>query len=124
MSWDYERYHWSVTGWLVETLDEQRIKYSVFLREAGFTAGSDGRILRSAKTIEKPRNWKVIDICKIANYLNEHPSHILAKAEVYYKINRNIPLKKIQELVRKKIESSEKKAMSSSSSSRKSNNKR
>ena len=91
--WDCDLFHKAVTDWLIETLDEADIKHARFAYDVGLTTQTDGKLLRNAKT--GSRKWTMIDICKIANYFNEHPSYIIAKIEVYYEKNRDSIQKKI-----------------------------
>lgn len=107
MSWDCDKFQIAITAWLIEELKRLEIPHAEFERESKLSNSKDGRIFRTAKFPRKDgkrRQWKIKDICLIANYFNEHLSYILAKIEVYYKTHTmESMLKKIDLILQENI---------------------
>jgi hypothetical protein len=84
MKWDTEDFQKAITDWLIDELDKRAIRHAVFSREAGLDKTRDGRIFRKAK--EGVRNWKIADLCKLADYFGLSPAYIIKEIEKRYRL--------------------------------------
>ena len=95
--WNYDIFNEAITDWLLEELDKMGIqerKYTQFAKNIKLSEKDPARTFRLIRAGKQ--KWTIENICNLANYLDEHLSHIFAKVEVYYKINRNDLFIKIQ----------------------------
>ncbi len=75
-------YELAITQWLIRHLRENGIKETHFSREAGLGRNeTDARTFRKIK--EGKRHWSMIDLCKLAGYLDIRPSDVLARVEAF-----------------------------------------
>jgi len=67
--------------------DEKRLSKTGVARLI-FEKKDGDRILRALEAGD--RKVSIEDLCKLANFIGEHPSYILAKAELIYKTSNDI----------------------------------
>jgi hypothetical protein len=84
MKWDTLDFQKAITDWLIDELEKKAIRHAVFSREAGLDKSRDGRIFRKAK--EGVRNWKIADLCKVADYFGQSPADIIKQVEKRYRL--------------------------------------
>ena len=102
MDWDCEILKEAMLEWFLEEIKTRGWdkNYAALGRRLQWTKIDDnGRTLRRLVNEKGKRDWTLVDICKIANVLEEQPSYILAKIELFYKINKknlSVKLRKIK----------------------------
>jgi hypothetical protein len=83
MEWDAEQFHAAFTEWILGELEKRGIKHAAFSRQAAIDTRKDGRAFRRAKS--GGRQWKVSDLCNIANTLEMSPAEVLENVQKHYK---------------------------------------
>jgi len=93
MIWNPEKYHQAIFEWLEAQRKKRKIHKSNWWLKLKLEGSLKGRGKLRRQAEKGLRQWKIEDICKIAEYLKQDPSEILAQVELHYKHFLEFPQK-------------------------------